>query len=185
MNTKSGTARSALIVLSSFALAALAGCGAPADSEASPSGEHVNETAQAASTPATCLASQLSVTVTTNGKTFAPGSKLIATATAKNTSRQACTLDVGPNSPWLTVFDAAGDVAWNQCDVDDQPGACLLFVLGHSLGAGQSYTKTFTWDEETSRLTGTVERVPAGTYEVRTGFYEISKQPEVAIQITD
>ena len=185
MNPKFATARPAVLLLSSFALAALAGCGAPADSEASPSDEHVNETTQAASAPATCLASQLNVTVTTNAKKFAPGSKLIATATAKNTSRQACTLDIGPNSPWLTVFDAAGDVAWNQCDVDDQPGACLMLLQASTLGAGQSYTKTFTWDEETSRLTGTVERVPAGTYEVRTGFYGISKQPEVAIQITD
>jgi hypothetical protein len=90
-----------------------------------------------------------------------------------NVSGAACTIYLGavPGwSPTFTVTNVAGEVVWDRCWVNDQPGACATVLLSHRLGPGQHFRQQATWDERSGPDGQPPRQVPQGEYTFSTEF---------------
>jgi len=114
-----------------------------------------------------CATPQVRETVETNAASYVPGTPVVVTLRVHNLSGSPCSLGVGPSSPSFTVTTSSGAVLWSGCYVNDQPGACAMFLVATLLRAGGTFTKVVTWD---GRSGLPARPVSTGTYRLRVGF---------------
>lgn len=91
----------------------------------------------------------VNVRVATDRARYGPGALVTMTLSVRSTAARVCRLDVGPSSPAFAVANAHGTVVWNNCYVNDRPGACAMYVVARTLLAGALFTQTQTWDQRT------------------------------------
>jgi len=116
---------------------------------------------------ARCQPSMVNVRVATDRARYDPGALVTMTLSVRSTAARACRLAVGPSSPAFSVTNAHGTVVWNNCYVNDQPGACAMYVVARTLPAGALFTQTRTWDQ---RSGAPLARDAVGNYRVNALF---------------
>jgi hypothetical protein len=148
-----------------IAVAATALVGGAAVAGAVPSAQHVGVITSARANP--CKPSAVTETLSTNAATYGPGTIVWMTASVKNRSTKNCRVWVGPTSPYFTITSSSGTADWDNCSVDDQPGACAQYLIAKVLKHGARYSKTVGWDQ---RAGNPRTRVVTGTYDVTVDF---------------
>lgn len=87
-----------------------------------------------------------------------------------NTSSSNCQIGIGP-SIGFSVTNSKGGVVWNQCYVNDSPGACPLFLVRHTVASKATLAEIGSWDQrESVSAGGAPEEAPPGSYKVTYGF---------------
>jgi hypothetical protein len=146
------------------------------------SGRGVADSANAASKRVpNCSTSGVKERVSTNKRSYGPGTMVVMKSSVRNASSETCNLEIGPTSPSLTITNSKGDVVWNNCYADDHPGACALYLVLHLLKPGATYARTFQWDQRSSSPPA---RVPTGTYRLTARFSGVSGNHKTKFQLT-
>jgi hypothetical protein len=130
---------------------------------------------------ATCHSSTLRVTSSTNERSYTPGTSVTMTVTIRNDSKRTCAITVGPTSPSMAITNSRGDIRWNNCYADDQPGACAMYLMLRSLAAGGHYSLTKKWDQRFGPTHGFVAR---GTYSLTTSFSAVKPSSKIEFTLT-
>jgi hypothetical protein len=115
-----------------------------------------------------CARSQVRVRTTTSQRSYAPGTVVLMTTTARNASASTCDIATGAISPSFVVTSSKGAEVWNNCDINDRPGACPMYViLTVALKPGQQFVRTVHWDQRSGEVP---VQVASGTYTVTAQF---------------
>jgi anti-sigma factor RsiW len=162
MQQRSGGAAITSIVIALCAVAGAVGAGSAASaSSASTMAVRVPHATQ-------CPASKVRVRATTSQHSYAPQTVVAMTVTARNVSSATCDIATGAISPSFDVVNAKGVSVWNNCDIDDRPGACPMYVvLKVALKPGQRFVRTVRWDQRSGEVP---VQVPDGRYAVTAQF---------------
>jgi hypothetical protein len=108
-----------------------------------------------------CSTSVLREAVSTSQRIYGSSSLVVMTSSVRNVSRKSCSVGVGPTSPSFTVTNAQGVTVWNNCFVNDRPGACALYLVAHTLKPGATFATTVRWDQRAGQPP---TRAPTGAY---------------------
>ena len=100
--------------------------------------------------------------------------------TIRNISSRTCSVAIGPTSPSLSIVNAKGSVVWNNCYAGDQPGACAMFLMLHTLNANTAYTLAKSWNQRSGANDG---YVPRGGYVVRSNVSGVGVEKRIRIKL--
>jgi hypothetical protein len=123
--------------------------------------------AQSNSRVSPCHVSQIRESLSTNAKTYAPGTSVKMTVSIRNLSPKTCSVAIGPTSPSVSIINAQGAVVWNNCYAGDQPGACAMFLMLHTLKPKGLYSFSKSWNQRGGSTSTFAAR---GTYELTSHF---------------
>ena len=127
--------------------------------------------AQTNSRVSPCRVSQVRESLSTNAKTYAPGTSVKMTVSIRNLSAKTCDVAIGPTSPSVSIINAQGAVVWNNCYAGDQPGACAMFLMQHILKPKGLYSFSKSWNQRSGPTSTFAAR---GTYELTSNFSGLS-----------
>jgi ABC-type transport system substrate-binding protein len=138
--------------------------------------------AEAQNKPATvsCRTSALRETLSTNEKSFTPGTTVVMRLVLRNVGSRACTIAVGPTSPSLTILNAKDKVIWNNCYAGDQPGACAMFLMLRTIEPDTSYTLSKSWNQRTGLSNNFAAR---GRYVLTSNVSGLGAEKKVAFSL--
>lgn len=93
-----------------------------------------------------CTPGQLqpSISATIESDTFSSIVVFLQTS-LENISKKSCSIEIGPTSPSTQIDNPDGTLAWNNCYVGDQPGACPLYLVLKTLKPKATYSWSTTW----------------------------------------
>jgi hypothetical protein len=127
-----------------------------------------------------CALTALRETLTTNARSYRPSKPVEMKVTIRNISSRTCSVAIGPTSPSLSIVNAKGSVVWNNCYAGDQPGACAMFLMLHTLNANTAYTLAKSWNQRSGANDG---YVPRGGYVVRSNVSGVGVEKRIRIKL--
>jgi hypothetical protein len=89
------------------------------------------------------------------------------TVSIGNLSSKSCNVAIGPTSPSVSIVNSKGVVVWNNCYAGDQPGACAMFLMLHTLQPKGLYSFSRSWNQRSGPRS---TFAPRGTYELISSF---------------
>jgi hypothetical protein len=137
-------------------------------------------------TPA-CTAADVHVAASTSHSAYPLGETVVMTSSVKNMSLAACGIYLGVDpgySPAFNVTNAKGEIVWNGCWVNDEPGACFDIVVVHVLSPGKTYSQQASWNQRSGPDGGPVKQVPPGKYTFTTAYVGLPQAPSAKFRIT-
>ena len=114
----------------------------------------------------TCATNHTSLT--TDLSEYTAGNVVMMKFQYFNSTNRSCAVDTGP-SIGFTISNEKGQLVWDQCMVNDRPGACPLFIDATSVAPGRDLVLRATWDAKVIGPKGQLMRAPLGHYKVHYG----------------
>jgi len=125
--------------------------------------------------PAECSGTAVSITASTNRRSYTPGEPVLMATSITNISTESCSAVLGLDpgySPSFIVTNSAHKIVWDRCWIDDQPGACFEILVTYPLSPGQSFTEKAAWDQLSGTQTSPPVQVPPGTYRLTCRYFQ-------------